>query len=263
MSNNKKSRQQLRQEQRQTNKKGIKPILTKKPFWKKPVFIAIATLVVIVGVFALNTSKNRKTGHHTVTQKPDNSLLTPASLQPLTSMPNKGAKVRRKGKWVMAKNIQPGDSVWYKGKWQVVQRTQTIDTLLPEDPKRPIIDYFIDPNHLQQVFAFRSIPLSKYTAKEIEIQKSFNKDYLLLTYATLPDSVYSQYDNLQLPAHRRNIDFDEITPWTWKTFKLEITEPDGSKVKIQLRRPHWWMSQHKIKGIGSKVRSSSQFGYSS
>lgn len=250
-----KSRQQIRLEQRQARKKRIQPQPVPSPFWKKSMFWGMLALILVVGIFVINAPSKKETYSSSLTPQTDNSLIASTSLSPSGNIP-KGAKIRRKGRWVTTKNLQPGDSIWHKGKWQVIKGVSTIDTLLPEDPKRPIIDYFVDPNRLQQVFAFKPVPLSRYTTKEIEIQRGFNKHDLLLTYATISDSVYAKYDNLTLPAHKRNIDFDEITPWTWKTFNLEIINPDSSKVKIQLRRPHWWMSQHKIKGVGSKVHLS-------
>ena len=251
MSKQKKSRQQIRLEERKARKRGIKQKPVNTPFWKKPIFIGSVILLLVAGLLYANHSKKGSKSLST-NYSSTHPLINPSANSPLPE----GAKVKRSGRWVMAKDLQPGDSIWHKGKWIVVERTERIDTLLPEDPKLPIMDYFVDPNHLQQVFAFKPIPLSKYTTKEIEIQRSFNKDQLLLSYATIPDSVYAQYDNLKLPPNQRNIDFDEITPWTWKTFNLEIVNPDSSKVKIQLRRPHWWMSQHKIKGVGSKVNLS-------
>lgn len=254
MSKQKKSRQQIRLEERQARKRGVKqkPV-TNKSFWKKPIFIASIVALLAVGLLYASQPKKALKSLSAYHNLPNSSVTPSLSLNlPLPE----GAKIKRRGRWVMAKDLQPGDSIWHKGQWQVLRGVTTIDTLLPEDPKLPIMDYFVDPNHLQQVFAFKPIPLSKYTAKEIEIQRSFQKDNLLLSYATIPDSVYAQYDNLKLPPNQRNIDFDEITPWTWKTFNLEIVNPDSSKVKIQLRRPHWWMSQHKIKGVGSKVNLS-------
>ncbi len=96
--------------------------------------------------------------------------------------------------------------------------------------------------------------INNYTRKGIEYQKkNNNKESLLLTYAPFADSLKTFPDNLSLPFEKRNIDFEEITPFTWKWVQFELTEADGSITQIGLLRPNWWILYHKADKIGNIV----------
>ncbi len=49
----------------------------------------------------------------------------------------------------------------------------------------------------------------------------------------------------------RSIDDEEITPETWRSIHLEIRKTDGSKAKIDLLRPLWWLEEAKAEVGGT------------
>ncbi len=94
--------------------------------------------------------------------------------------------------------------------------------------------------------------INNYTRKGIEYQKEINsKESLLLAYAPITDSLRTFPDNLSLPFEKRNIDFEEITPFIWKWVQFELTEADGSITQIGFLRPNWWILYHKADKIGN------------
>ncbi len=115
-------------------------------------------------------------------------------------------------------------------------------------------EFFKDSSILLSIWGDRPLLISEYTKAEIEKQKQINKkNELVLTYDQLPDSLENFPDNLNLPIEKRNIDYEEITPYTWKWVQFELTKKDGSISEIGLRRPNWWILQNKSDSVGKKV----------
>lgn len=106
------------------------------------------------------------------------------------------------------------------------------------------IDFMTSPQTLMDVWIEEPIPLEQYSDKEKEIQKQINDKTTdgIITYAPLNGTK----DYL-------DIDYEEITPYTWKWVKLEVTKPDGSESIISLRRPNWWIKQSGAEKVGNKV----------
>lgn len=104
-------------------------------------------------------------------------------------------------------------------------------------------DIFTDPYLLLEQWGEKPVPLSAYTKEDIETQKEFNgKETGIVVYA---------------PPKREkewiSSDYEEITPYTWKWIKLELHKKDGSLSKIALRRPNWWIKQHRADKIGNEI----------
>ena len=104
-----------------------------------------------------------------------------------------------------------------------------------------LICYFEEPLQLVSEWGYNSIPIEYYSDEEVEIQKKINShEHEIITYAPINrDKDYI------------DIDYEEITPYTWKWLKLEIKKSDGTYSKISLRRPNWWILQNNADKIGN------------
>ena len=103
--------------------------------------------------------------------------------------------------------------------------------------------YFENPLQLVSEWKYNPIPIEDYSDKEVEIQKRINSyEYEIITYAP----VNRDKDYI-------DIDYEEITPYTWKWLQLEIKKSDDTYSKISLRRPNWWILQNNADKVGSSV----------
>lgn len=96
---------------------------------------------------------------------------------------------------------------------------------------RPI-DIMTQPQTLMKLWIDDPIPLTFYTEQEKEVQKRLNdgEDAII---------AYSPEDKIVT----RDIDQEEITPFTWKWVYFEIEEENGGYTKAYLRRPSWWLEK--------------------
>lgn len=108
---------------------------------------------------------------------------------------------------------------------------------------RPI-DIMTSPQTLMKVWIDDPMPLSFYTPKEKEVQKVINEK--------TTDGIIT-YSPLSAEKEWTSIDFEEITPYTWKWIDFELPKPDGTLTKIALRRPHWWIREIGADSVGKKV----------
>jgi hypothetical protein len=60
-------------------------------------------------------------------------------------------------------------------------------------------------------------------------------------------------DTHTLPGDVQAIDQKEITPENWRWLQLSYTKPDGSTAEVYLRRPLWWMEQHRARAPGDEM----------
>ncbi|NJO01697.1 MAG: hypothetical protein HC880_08405 [Bacteroidia bacterium] len=88
------------------------------------------------------------------------------------------------------------------------------------------------------------MPLSFYTSKEKEVQKLINEK--------TTDGIIT-YSPLSAEKEWTSVDFEEITPYTWKWIDFELPKPDGTLTKIALRRPHWWLREIGADSVGKQV----------
>lgn len=106
---------------------------------------------------------------------------------------------------------------------------------------RPM-DVMTNPQTLMKVWIDEPMPLSFYTEKEKEVQKLFNeKEDGIIAYS--PEG----------KLYTRDIDQEEITPFTWKWVHFEIKEENGGYTKAYLRRPNWWLKKVGATEIGKIV----------
>lgn len=106
------------------------------------------------------------------------------------------------------------------------------------------LDIMTRPESLMKVWINEPIPVDFYSEKEKEVQKLINEKTTdgIITYAPLDKE-----------KEWTSIDYEEITPFTWKWVDFELTKPDGTLAKINLRRPHWWLQEMRIESVGQKV----------
>lgn len=90
----------------------------------------------------------------------------------------------------------------------------------------------------------KPVPLTHYSNKEREIQRLVNE------HASNEIVTFSSPENRN---EWTEIDFDPITPYTWKWVDFELENADGSHSTAQLRRPNWWIAKMKANTVGNKV----------
>ncbi len=111
-----------------------------------------------------------------------------------------------------------------------------------ENSEHPIC-YFEEPLQLVNEWKYNPTPIENYSDKEVEIQKKINShEYGIITYAPI-----NQEKNYL------DIDYEEITPYTWKWIELEVKKQNGTISKISLRRPNWWILQNNADKIGATI----------
>ena len=101
-----------------------------------------------------------------------------------------------------------------------------------------------NPSTLMKVWIDEPIPLDFYTTEEKEAQQRINEK------AT--DGIIT-YSPIEQEKKWTEVDYEEITPFTWKWIDFELSKPDGTITKIHLRRPHWWMRELGADKVGNKV----------
>lgn len=105
--------------------------------------------------------------------------------------------------------------------------------------------YFENPQELIKIWdTISPYPKASYNETEIEAQKEINEK---------TDDGIMTYSPLGMEKEWERVDFDEITPFTWKWVDLELTNEDEGISNIHLRRPHWWMKELNADKIGNKV----------
>ncbi|EJF52491.1 Protein of unknown function (DUF1557) [Saprospira grandis DSM 2844] len=95
-----------------------------------------------------------------------------------------------------------------------------------------------------KVWLDKPIPLTFYSEVEKEVQKLINEK--------TADGIIT-YSPLRVEKEWTVIDYEEITPYTWKWVDLELPKADGTITKINLRRPHWWLEEIGVDSIGRDV----------
>lgn len=100
------------------------------------------------------------------------------------------------------------------------------------------------PQTLMKVWINEPIPVDFYSDKEKEVQKLINEK--------TTDGIIT-YSPLDKEKEWTSVDYEEITPFTWKWIDFELPKPDGTLTKINLRRPHWWLKEIGADSVGKKV----------
>lgn len=137
------------------------------------------------------------------------------------------------------------DSLFYLKKTYV-----EVEGLKKEDVERDKLIFFkpmrvmVKPQDLMKVWDNEPIPVGFYTEKEKEIQKQINEK--------TTDGIIT-YSPLDKEKEWTSVDYEEITPFTWKWVDFELPRPDETVTKINLRRPNWWLKEIGADSIGKKV----------
>jgi len=101
---------------------------------------------------------------------------------------------------------------------------------------------FEDPFLLVTSFSSEAIPLEYYSQEDIALQKELNsKEERIVTLSSGEERFYS-----------RDVDRDEITPFTWKWVHLQFEEEEGF-ANVHLRRPNWWFVENNATAIGDNL----------
>lgn len=126
-------------------------------------------------------------------------------------------------------------------------QTKFIQTNLLEDKGimsfRPM-DIMTKPQTLSKVWIDEPMPLTFYTPEEKKAQKIINEK--------TTDGIIT-YSPLNKKKEWTSIDYEEITPFTWKWIDLELKKEDGTLTKINLLRPHWWIKELGADSINKSV----------
>jgi len=105
------------------------------------------------------------------------------------------------------------------------------------------MDIFTMPNTLMNIWIDEPIPLEMYTQEELDIQQHINgKETRIITYAPIGKE-----------KAWLNIDYEEITPYTWKWVKFDLFKENGTISRIIIRRPNWWLKKNNADKIGNQV----------
>jgi len=100
------------------------------------------------------------------------------------------------------------------------------------------------PQTLMKVWIDEPIPVDFYSDKEKEVQKLINEK--------TTDGIIT-YSPLDKEKEWTSVDYEEITPFTWKWVDFELPKPEGTLTKINLRTPHWWLKEIGADSVGKKV----------
>lgn len=105
-------------------------------------------------------------------------------------------------------------------------------------------DIFKDPSSLMNIWVDEPVPLAFYSEEDVSMQQKINENVSdwIVTYSPV-DQKHEWLD----------IDYEEITPYTWKWVHFDLPEAGGSVTKISLRRPHWWIKEAKADSVGRVV----------
>lgn len=106
------------------------------------------------------------------------------------------------------------------------------------------IDIMLNPWALNRVWVDEPVPLSFYTAQEKDAQQAINEKNI--------DGI-TAFSPLGNQKEWIKIDFEEITPYTWKWVDFELIKVDGTLTKVNLLRPHWWIQELKADSAGNRV----------
>ena len=100
------------------------------------------------------------------------------------------------------------------------------------------------PKKLSSFWSDTAISVSQFSEEEVNYQKKLNeKEEHILSYS--PTDSKKEWTS---------IDYEEITPYTWKWIILECRKPNGSLSKIKLRRPNKWIKAQEADKIGVTIQ---------
>ncbi|GGD08049.1 Hint domain-containing protein [Hyunsoonleella pacifica] len=102
---------------------------------------------------------------------------------------------------------------------------------------------FENPYLFSSTFTSKPISADYYSKEDIELQKELNKK----------EEGIITFSDGEAEFYMREIDREDITPYTWKWVHLQVKEEDGSYTNVHLRRPNWWFLEHNATKIGDKV----------
>lgn len=109
---------------------------------------------------------------------------------------------------------------------------------------RPMDVVADQPEALMKVWVDEPIPLSFYSEADKAAQKIIN--------TKVSDGIIT-YSPISGEKEWIAIDYEEITPHTWKWVDFELAKGDGSLSKVHLLRPHWWLKSQGADRVGNKV----------
>lgn len=103
-------------------------------------------------------------------------------------------------------------------------------------------EVFQQPELLLQQYRTNPVPLEAYNETEIAWQHTLN---------AAEDSIlaYMPVDKVE----RTPVDFEPITPWTWKWVHLTHQQPNGTTSTLSLRRPNWWLDMVGAEFVGDSI----------
>ena len=140
-------------------------------------------------------------------------------------------------------SIKAGELIWIKDENICVQNINTEESCIDLENNQYSINYFQNPYCLLDRWENTPLSLIWYSESELEIQKRINEQEVgIVTYAP-----FYQTDEYI------DIDYEEITPSTWKWVKLELEKADGTLSKISVRRPNWWIVESNANKVGNRV----------
>ena len=87
------------------------------------------------------------------------------------------------------------------------------------------------------------LPLARFNVAQLEAQEQANRQ----------ESVIRCFAPIGSEINYTNIDFQDITPQTWRWVRLEHQKPDGTRSIISLRRPNAWLLAIRANAIGKQI----------
>lgn len=147
---------------------------------------------------------------------------------------------------------QSGPSVSISAEKTLSQRSIVHESLSDTEVK----SCFLDPNKLLEVWPETPPPLSGYSKEMVEHQKklnTLNAERFILSYSKPEDEHGYQTDKSLLASPAAALDYEEITPFTWKWVDIVIENEDGSQTEISLRRPNWWFKHNNVTRKGESI----------
>lgn len=100
------------------------------------------------------------------------------------------------------------------------------------------------PQKMIDIWLDKPLSLEYYSENEKKIQSQLNESYA--------EQIVTS-SNAENKSEWTEIDFDPITPHTWKWIDFEMISNDGTHSTAQLRRPNWWIKKIKADKIGNHV----------
>jgi len=107
-------------------------------------------------------------------------------------------------------------------------------------------NFFESPDYFLNRFDTEVISRGYYTEEETKLQYKLN---------TKEEAVYA-FSEGDDRFFLREIDQEDITPYTWKWVHLQVEEIDGSYTNIHLRRPNWWFIENNVTKEGDATHIS-------